>query len=246
MRAARVVHALALREWKTFFLSPAGYVVGGIFLFLNGFSFGVVLQNRQLATELLFGQISIWLIILTPMVSMRLLAEEARSGTLETLVTDPVRSWEVVAGKFAAAFAFLLVLLVPVSAFCLLVDRLGARTGGLDLGPVASGLIGLALLAAAALGVGLLASALTRNQVVAAVTTLVALLCLYFLHGLESVVGAHSEAVREALRYLNLRVHFAGFYSGRVAWVDVVYFASVTLLSLVLAVRVVETRKWRS
>lgn len=246
MRAVRVMHALALREWKTFFLTPAGYVVGGIFLFLNGLSFGVVLQNRMLATDALFGQISIWLLLLTPVVSMRLLAEEARSGTLEALVTDPVRSGEIVIAKFAAAFAFLLVLLAPLGVFCFFLHQLGSRSGGVDVGPVISGWIGLALLAALALGVGTLASALTRNQVVAAVSSLVALLCLYFLHGLERVMGAHSELLREALRYLNLRAHFAGFYSGRVEWADAIYFLSVTALALLLAVRVVEARKWRS
>jgi len=245
MRSASVILTLFVRELKGYFYSPIGYVVAGIFLFINGFFFGVTLHGRLLVSEDLFGRISILLLFITPMVSMRFLSEELRTGTIEPLATDPVRSFEIVAGKWLGGCVFMALNFVPLAVFCLFVHSLGHRHGGLDPGPVAAGLIGLLLMVAASLAVGALFSAMTRNQVVAAVLTFVVLLLLFLLDLLGPAFGGESAFLREASRYLSLSGHLFRFFRGQIAWEDVIYFSKVVLLALYLSVVVLDSRRWR-
>jgi len=245
MRSAATVLTLFVRELKAYFHSPIGYVVATIFFFITGFLFGLPLMNRLVVIEQLYWQFSVVLLFITPVVSMRLISEEIRSGTIETLLTDPVRGWEVAVGKYFGAVAFLVILLVPVSAFCLFVHQLGQRPGGLDPGPILGGLIGLFLMVSAAVALGMLFSALTRNQIVAAVVTFMVLLMLFLLHLLGPVVKERSVLAHEVTLYLSLSSHLFRFFRGQIALVDVVYFLKLAALGVFLTVVALESRRWR-
>jgi len=245
MTSISTVAALFSRELKGYFYSPVGYVVAGIFVFINGFFFGVTLQTRVLVMDDLYWRVSVLLLFVTPVISMRLLSEEIRSGTIESLLTDPVRCREVVVGKFLGAGAFMAILFVPLGGFCVFAHQVGYRHGGLDPGPVFTGLVGLFLMASAALAIGTLFSAMTRNQVVAAVLTFMVLVLLYMAHLAGPSLGARSELLREATGYLSLSSHLFRFFRGQIAWMDVVYFAKLTGLALVLTAVALNARRWR-
>jgi len=245
MRGVTVILTLFSRELKSYFFSPIAYVVAGIFLFINGFFFGVTLQERLLSTDVLFWRIAILLLFVTPVISMRLVSEELRSGTVEPLMTDPVRTWEIITGKYLGSIVFVVILLLPLGGFCMYIHNLGLRIGGLDPGPVLAGFVGLWLMAAAALAIGILFSSMTGNQIVAAVLTFVVLLFLYLVHLAGPVVGGRSLLLRETADYLSLSSHLFRFFRGQIAWQDILFFLKTILLSLFLAGIVFDSRRWR-
>lgn len=233
------------KELRGYFCSPIAYVVGAVYLMVNGFFFGSQLAMRELSVAALFQSVSVLLLFLTPAVAMRSFSEEFRTGTIETLMTDPVREVAIVVGKFTAAVVFVVLLLVPLAGFCVVLHRLGLERGGLDLAAVAAGFVGVALMAAACLAIGVLVSTLTRNQIVAAVSTCIALLLLYLAHRVSPVFGAHSPSLGGALDYVSMAGHLHRFHRGEVALEDVFYFASVIVAALTLAVVSLDARRWR-
>ncbi len=233
------------KELRGYFCSPIAYVVGAVYLMINGFFFGSQLAERELSVAALFQSVSVLLLFLTPAVAMRTFSEEFRTGTIETLMTDPIREVAVVVGKFAAAVVFVVLLLVPMAAFAFVLHRIGLARGGLDLAAVGAGFVGVSLMASACLAIGVLVSTLTRNQIVAAVSTCIVLLLLYLAHQVSSVFGAHSPALGSALEYVSMAGHLRRFHRGEVALEDVFYFASVVVAALTLAVVALDARRWR-
>ena len=169
---------------------------------------------------------------------MRLLAEEKGSGTLELLITMPVRDWEVVVGKFLAALALLAVLIVLTVPYAITLAMLGP----LDRGPAIAGYVGLLLLCSAFAGIGLMASALTRNQVVAFIVALgISLaLCVFGI-----VIQVSPEPLQPLLVFLAVGQHLESINRGVLDTRDVVYFVSITVLTLVIAKISLESRKWK-
>jgi len=236
----RSVPTLFVREWKSFFFSPTAYIVITVFLALAGyFFFGNLSFSRQATLRPTLDVFAIVLLFVTPIITMRLLAEEARSGTIETLLTAPVRDVEVVLGKFFASLAFLICMLLPTGYYVAVL----AKVGSPDYGQIISGYIGLVLVGCVFLSVGLLCSAATKNQIVAAVVAFVALLILWILGALGQL--AQQQGLKELLEYIGFFRHFDSFQKGLIDTRDVIYMLSVTTFCLFLTVRVVETRKWR-
>src|ERR1022692_3716466 len=196
-----VVGAIWRREWAAYFRSAAGWVVVALFLALQGLVFWMFVQflGRPDAPpggvmEFFFGgTILYWIALglLATVVPMRLLAEEVRSGTIEPLLTAPVSAGEVVLGKWLAALTFYLAAWAPTSLYLVYLRHVGAA---LDPGPIAAGYLGTVLLGAAVLAVGLLASAVTRNQLVAAALSFVALFVALLIGALEAEVRAPGVA----------------------------------------------------
>jgi ABC-2 type transport system permease protein len=154
------------RELTAFFVSTIAYIVGAAFLFITGLFFFFTVSLSGVATlSQVFSVISTVLLFIAPVLTMRLLAEEARLGTLELLLTAPVRDWEVVLGKFLAAFIFFLVMLLPTLYYLFVLTRFGSP----DLPVTLSGYLGIILLGAMLLSIGILTSALSTNQIIAAV-----------------------------------------------------------------------------
>ena len=236
----RTAQAVAWKEIVIYFSSPTAYIVGLIFLALTGFFFSRDLGNPFPEATLapFFQGAVIILILLAPALTMRLIAEEQKLGTIELLLTSPVRDWEVVIGKYLASLAFLLVL-VALSFFYAILLFVFASP---DPGPIWAGYLGLVLYGAASLSVGLLASTLTSNQIVAAVVAMGILLALFFA---DLAFGAVGGLAGEIIGEMSLKSHFDDFERGVVDTKHIVYFLSVTAFFLFLSVRALESRRWR-
>jgi ABC-2 type transport system permease protein len=233
--------AIMRKELRAYFVSPIAYVVIAAFLVMAGVFFAILLTapvgQAEASLGIVFGNVSVVLLIVAPALTMRLLAEEQRSGTVELLLTSPVQDWEVVLGKY---FASVILYLVPV-ALTLIYAVILKHYGNPDMGPIAGGYVGLVLLGSAFLAVGVLASSLTQNQVVSAVVSVAILLGLW-LTGAFS--GSARPPVSDVLSYLSIITHYNDFSTGVIDTKDVVYYLSVIAVSLFLSVRVLETRRW--
>lgn len=237
----RNVLAIAGKELKTFFASPMAYVIAATFLVVNGFFFVQDLNVVQLARlDGFFGPGSFLLLLIGPILTMRLLAEEQKLGTLELLLTAPVRDEEVVLGKFLSVMGILVGMLLLTFYYPALLLAFSEP----DFGPIVTGYLGILLLSACYLSVGLLASSLTSNQIVAAVLGVGLLLLFYLIGGAAGFVSAF-PAAQEVLRHLSLSTHFADFLRGVVDTKAVFYYLSFTAVALFLSIRALEMRRWR-
>jgi len=252
------VAAIARRELGALFVSPVGWVVAGVFTFLvSGFGFiGTVLAGQQATMDGVFSVITGFLtLILVPVVTMRLIAEERSQGTLELLLTSSVRDWELVVGKWLGAFVFYLLLIATTLVYVVLlavylpdkttisVAGLSIHVGALDYGLIAATYVGLVVVGAAAIAIGVLASSVTKNQVIAYIVSLFALLAIWytaFLLGLftRPPLSLFFDYVAGYFRYQS-------FSLGQVALRDTVYFLSLAIGALFLTTRLLESRRWR-
>ena len=225
------------RELAAWFSSPVAYITAGIFLIFSGFLFfsTFFLVNRAELRNF-FGILPVMFAFFVPAITMRLFAEEARSGSLETLMTLPVSGLDVTIGKFFAAFISGASILVPTLAYAVTAAFLGEP----EWGPIAGGYLGALFLIASFTAIGLFASSLTKNQIVAffvafAVSILLAMIDR-FLVILPAVIVA-------PLEYLSAGYHFESVSRGIIDTRDIVYFLSLTSLFLALTVRAVEGRR---
>ena len=236
----RAVQAVAWKEMQVYFSSPTAYIVGLMFLALSGFFFAQDLSDPfpEASLSNFFQGATIILILLAPVLTMRLLAEEQKLGTIELLLTSPVRDWEVVVGKYVASLAFLLGTLTLTLYYTILLFVFASP----DPGPMYAGYLGLVLYGGAALAVGLLCSTLTSNQIVAAVVAIGILLALFFADlAWGSIGGTASTVIGE----LSIKSHFDDFERGVIDTKHVVYYLSVIAFFLFLSIRALESRRWR-
>jgi ABC-2 type transport system permease protein len=230
---------IAKREFKAFFVSPIAYAVGAAFLFITGLFFVFSVTISLTATMFqVFNVTSVILLFIAPVLTMRLLAEEARSGTLELLMTAPVRDWEVVLGKFLATFLFLCTLLVPTLYYLFLLTQFGNP----DVIVTFSGYLGLLLFGGMLISFGLLTSALSANQIVAAVLGIALALTFWLAGGLATALNSPLGRV---LNYASVQSHLADFILGLITSANVIYFLSLTAAALFITVRILEIRRWR-
>lgn len=230
---------IARRELGAYFVSPIAYMVTAAFLLVSGYLFSVILINtRQASLEILFNNITVILLFITPLMTMRLLADEQRNGTIEVLLTAPVRDWEVVLGKFLAALGLFGIILLFTLFYPLLIWRLG---GNPDWGPIAGSYLGLLLMAGAMLAIGTLASSLSENQIVAAVIAFAILLILWLITAASGVAGDASRV----LQALSISERYNDFVRGAINLEDVIYYLSLMIGALFIATRVLETRRYR-
>ena len=230
---------IAGRELISYFGSPVAYVVAAAFLAINGFLYGVIISgSKQADMSFVFSDMGIVLLFVIPGITMRLLAEEQRMGTIELLLTAPVRDWEVILGKFAAAMALFLLMLVPTGLYVLFLTLRGHP----DSSTILTGYVGIILVGAVFVSIGLLTSAITQNQLVAFLIAFVVSLILWLLDGLSANFAGTGGNV---LTYLALQQHLSDFESGSVQSQDIVYLLSMTICALFLATRLLETRRYR-
>jgi ABC-2 type transport system permease protein len=236
----RVSVAIAWREIQTYFTSPMGYIVALVFLALTGYFFGLGVSEvfPEATIQSYIDPIAFILVLLAPAMTMRLMAEEQKLGTVELLLTSPVRDWEVVLGKFLASFTFFIVTLALTLYYVVLLYAFGSP----DSGPVWSGYLGIILYGATALSVGLLASSLTNNQIVALVVGFGILLMLSLIDLASGQVDGVWETI---LSQIGLTAHLDDFSRGIIDTNNIIYYLSVTAVFLFLTVRAVETRRWR-
>ena len=236
----RTIRAIALKEIQIYFSSPVAYIVALIFMALSGFFFVRDLGNPfpEASMSNFFQGATFLLIPLAPALTMRLLAEEQKLGTIELLLTSPVRDWEVILGKYVACMVFLLFLLALTSYYVILLLVFATP----DPGPIYSGYIGLLLYGMAALSVGILTSTLTSNQIIAAVVGTGILVVLYATAFVSDVVTGVWATI---FTQLGFTVHFNDFDRGIIDSTHIVYFVTATALFLFLSIRALESRRWR-
>jgi ABC-2 type transport system permease protein len=235
----RSLWVIAKRELYAYFISPIAYLVAAAFLFLCALFFlGGVTRWQDATLESMFGSLSIVLIFVAPVLTMRLLSREQDVGTIELLLTAPVRDWEVIAGKFLASFLYYLGLVAVTGLYLIVLVAYGDP----DLGTIGAGYLGLVLLGAEMLALGLFTSSLTRNQVVAAVVGVVASVSLWLLDLIGEIFG---QKVGDLISYLTPSDHYYNFMDGIVDTRDLVYYISGTFVFLFLASRVLESRRWQ-
>lgn len=244
---------IARRDFRSYFTTPIAYVVIGLFLGIIGYMFFSILSyfvqssmfsmGRQTPSitegivRPLFQNMNVWLLMLLPAITMRLFAEDRKQHTLELLITSPVTLFEIILGKFFAALMLVLVMLAITSVYVVILFA----TGNPDWGPILTSYIGITLVACCYLSVGILFSAMTENQIVAAILTLA--VCLFFWiiswasHSAGPVWG-------EVFSYLSLIGHFGNFNSGVLNTTDVFYYLSFTGVSLFLTHRVLDSYRW--
>jgi ABC-2 type transport system permease protein len=248
----RNVGAIYRREVYSYFVSPIAYFVLIPFLFVCGFFFWSAFSyfaNARVPnapTELMAGMLqtmSMILVLVTPVLTMRTFAEEKRSGTMELLITSPVREVEVVLGKFLASWTLLGIMLVGTLPYPIYVHRYGNP----DNGPIVTGYLGLVLLGACLISLGLMASSTTRNQIVAAVMTFGVGLLLWVITFLPQSVGSFEayKTLRAGIVYLSLQQHLEEFTRGVIVLKDVFYYVSFTLVCLFLTVTSIVSSRWR-
>ena len=232
---------LTRREVSTFFVTPAAYIVMATFLAFSTFIFVYFDWRPGSAAAMraaLQGMVII-LMVMVPILTMRSLAEEKGSGTIESLLTTPVTDTQVVVAKFLGCWIVFAVMLLPTLVFPLLL----ALFGNPDFGPMAAGYVGLLLVGAMYVAVGLAASSLTKSQVVAALVGILALLMVGLV--LWIIAQVIPSPWRQVLLAASVMPHFEDFRQGFVDLVHVIYFAAVTLFTLFFTVKVLESRRWR-
>jgi len=246
------------KEMRLYFTSPVAWVIITMFLLIAGYFFYSIFafytlasmqsaMNPQMARELnvtdsvlrpLFSNVSVILLLLMPLITMRLFAEERRSGTIELLLTYPVRDGAVLIGKYLAALALYAIML----ALTLLYPGILFYFTRVEWGPLLTGYLGLLLMGATFLAVGIFASSLTENQIVAAITTFGTLLLLWVVGWSAEYVGGPWGRV---LSHLSILEHFDTFARGVLDTKDVIFYVDVTIVALFLTLRSLEARRWK-
>jgi ABC-2 type transport system permease protein len=226
------------KELRSYFNSAVAYVVIVVFLAIVGWIYTSSMFLINIASlRLLFEWIPLVFLFVVPAITMRLLAEEKKAGTIEILTTKPLHDWEIVVGKFLAAWALVGIALVPTLIYYITV----AFLGDIDHGPVIGGYLGLLLMSGVYVAIGLLASSLTENQIVAFI---VGLLMMFALFMMDKVLIFVPEFMTSVIEYLGVDFHFSNIARGVIDSRDVVYFASVLGFTLYLSVVSLERRKW--
>ena len=252
------IWAIFKKEMRLYFTSPVAWVVLTIFLLIAGYFFYSIFafftqasiqsaMNPQMGRDLnvtdsvmrpLFSNISVILLLLMPLVTMRLFAEERRAGTIELLLTYPVRDGAVLAGKYLAALGLYAIMI----GLTLLYPAIVVYFARLEWGPVFTGYLGLLLMGATFIAVGVFASSLTENQIVAAITTFGVLLIFWILGWSADYAGGTAGRV---LQFLSILEHNDSFSKGVVDTKDVLYYVNFTVLALFLTLRSLEARRWK-
>ena len=235
----KTILTIFYREYKSYFSSPIAYIFIVGFLTISGLLFGLNLLASQAATLRYFlGNTIFILVFIIPALTMRLFSEEKKEGTLEILMTLPVKDYKVILGKFFAALTFYMLMLALTVTFPLTIYFLGTP----DIGIIIANYIGLVLFGASLISIGLYASLLTENQIVAFMITMGIILVLFFFHALGNILG---ESLSQIIEYISLNTHFEDFSKGVIDSKDVMYYLSVIFIFLFLSLNTLESRKWK-
>lgn len=240
--------ALYKKELSGFFSSVIGYLTIIVFLIMSGLMLWVFRSNFNVLDYGFADMDGLFLIgpflylFLIPAITMRMLSEERRVGTIEWLLTKPVSEWQLVWSKFLAGITLVLISLLPTLICYVSIYLLGNPIGNIDSGSVAGSYLGLLLLGCAFVAIGIFSSALTANQIVSFI--IAAVLCAFCYLGFDSLYNIHPLGGGLWVKWLGLRHHYDSMSRGVIDTRDVVYFASVVIIFLMLTRLVLQSRKW--
>lgn len=227
--------SIVLREIKSFFGSPIGYLVIALFLIGNGLFLWVFegdynILNTGFADLTPFFTLAPWILIfLIPAVTMRSFSDEKKQGTLELLLTKPISLWEIVNGKFLGAFLLIVMAIIPTFIYVEVVWNLGSPEGNLDLGSTLGSYFGLLFLISAYSAIGIFTSSISENQIVSFIIAV--FLCFFFyfgFQGLASIIPSFSNFIA----YFGMQDHYKSMSRGVLDTRDVIYFISIAVLFL--------------
>jgi len=241
---------LTLRELQAYFYSPIAYIVLTATLLMNGWTFWIlinVLNNPDVqltggVMQLFFGgTFFFWfsLLLITPVLTMRLMSEEKRSGSIELLMTAPVTDFEVILGKFLASWIFFILIWAPTFLYIFVLKMYVP----IDMGPIFSGYLGTFLVGGLFLSVGLLASTMTSNQIIAAVVSFAILIFLFSIGILDLFLT--DPISKKIIAHFSIVDQFGNFSKGILDSRHLIYYGSFIFLNLFLATRILESRRWR-
>jgi ABC-2 type transport system permease protein len=239
------------RELNAYFASVLGYVVMMFFLLVMGVTFGVIVNfltsrgpTQMTAMKIMFSMFWLPSLVVVPMITMRLVAEEKRSGTIEMLMTAPVTDFEVVLAKWLGAVTLYTLMWALTILYVVILRHFSGGRASLDLGPIASGYVGVLVIGQFLIAIGVLASSTTKNQVAAALMSFaVVFLFIIVLNWMNFLFQGGPAG--QLFRYVSAFEQMDDFSRGILDVRPVVLYASGTALALFLATRVVESRKWR-
>ncbi|MCZ8196679.1 MAG: gliding motility-associated ABC transporter permease subunit GldF [Flavobacterium sp.] len=227
--------SIVLREIKSFFGSPIGYLVIAIFLLLNGLFLWVFqgeynILNSGFADMTPFFTIAPWILIfLIPAVTMRSFSDEKKQGTIELLLTKPLSIWQIVNGKFLGAFLLIVIAIIPTLVYAYILYGLGLPEGNIDLGSTLGSYFGLLFLIAAYSAIGIFTSTISENQIVAFIIAV--FLCFFFYFGFDGI-STLIAGFEDLIASLGMKNHFQSMGRGVIDTRDVIYFVSITALFL--------------
>jgi len=245
------IWTIARREYKVYFNSPIAYVISLLILIVLGIMFVInIIFISQNATQyygsapdisMITGPFAFMLVLSLPALTMRLISEEHRMGTMELLLTAPLRDWELVVGKWLGSFLFMLTLIGFTLLFPIILNFM--VNPGIDQGLMMSAYLGIILVSAAFLGIGVGISAMFTNQFAAFFATLITFVVLWWMIGFPAEV---LPAGAEVFRYLDMKTHFYDtLNAGVINLSDIIYFLSLTALGLFTGSISIEARRWR-
>jgi ABC-2 type transport system permease protein len=238
---------LLRKEFSNFFSSPMGYIVIGVFLLMTSLFLWVlpgeynILESGYAAMDGLFI-LAPWLyLFLVPAVTMRLFAEEKKTGTLELLLTRPITRLNIVLSKYFAGVLLVLFSLIPTLLYFLSVYLMGDPIGNIDSGGTWGSYIGLFFLAAIYVSIGLFASALTDNQIISFI--IAAVLCFFFYYGFDLLALLSSSGKTETfISSLGINTHYESLSRGVVDSRDIIYYLVVITIFIFLTKKVIERK----
>jgi ABC-2 type transport system permease protein len=242
----RNILTIARKELRLYFVSPVAYAVAttvylilGAIFFINVY-FGLQGQTISPDGRIVINPLITILLFATPAITMRLLSDEQRMGTIELILTAPVRDWELVVGKWLGSFVFMFLLLAITWVYPMVIDRM--TEPGIDQGILVSTYIGLIFMVGSMLAIGVFVSAIFKSAVASFFTTLAIFLGLWIAEGFSSGSGLGSEIMRN----FSFVSHFYDtLFLGLIDVGDLLYYLSLTALALFLGTQVVEARRWR-
>jgi ABC-2 type transport system permease protein len=235
------IFIIAKKEFRSYFTSAVAYVVLTMFLLISGYFFSVILLvTKSASLEGVLYNTTITLLFIIPLITMKLFAEERKMGTLEILMTKPVKDYEVVMGKFTAALGFLVTMFLLTGVYVLILFRYGNP----DIGPILSGYLGLLLVGASFAALGIFASTLTENQIIAAVISFALILLLWILSWVSGQLEL-AEPIEKFISYISLSTHFDDFVKGVVNLKGIVYYLSFIVFWLFVTTKSIGVRKWK-
>lgn len=249
----RAYLTLTRRELAAFFISLSGYVTIAAVVFMMGLSFVILIAQLQRepspvpVTQLYYATPYFWLVLLLggPIITMRLFALEKFSGTFETLMTAPVSDLQVVLAKFTAAMVFYMLMWLPSLGCILVLRRYITNVEVFDPGLVGSTFLGIFLLGGLFMSLGCFASALTRNQIIAAMISFTLGFSFFLLSFLADRFRSPVDWVQDIFSQVAMQDHMNDFALGIVDTRHVVFYATLTCLFLFLTLRAVESRRWK-
>lgn len=240
------------REMMAYFFSPIAYLVGVCVSAIMGMGFYIIVTMLSEGPSdynpimWFFNGLFTWIVLLLvpPVITMRLFAEEKRSGTIETLMTTPLKDIEYVLAKFLSGYVFFLLLWVPTFNYIFVLRHFANDTTPLDLGPLIGGYIGLFLIGMLFVAIGCMASASTRNQIIAAVLAF-AMICALFFGGIFFFSHAADKS-RSLFEYFSMIEHMQEMSRGLIEWKRVVFYLSGVVFFLFVTHRMVQSRRWKN